>query len=248
MLAAIILSVILWSRVARRDQRLLFIYIAALVSAFLGAKLVYLAAEGWLHWQDPDRWLQFATGKSITGGLLGGYLGVEVAKRFLQYKNPTGDWFAFIAPLGIMIGRLGCIMHGCCLGRICEPAWFTMTDSAGTARWPAALVELLFNGLMLLLILLLRWRGRFPGQLFHIYLIAYGLFRFGHEFLRNTPRILGPLSGYQLAALAIAALGLIGFLLRHRDRTIRKLTNPTCAEILHAPGCLGSSIGRAVDS
>ena len=72
MLAAIIVSIILWSRVARRDQRLLFIYIAALVSAFLGAKLVYLAAEGWLHWHDPDRWLQFATGKSITGGLLGG--------------------------------------------------------------------------------------------------------------------------------------------------------------------------------
>ena len=248
MLAAIILSIILWTRVARRDQRLLFVYIAALVSAFLGAKLVYLAAEGWLHWRDPDRWLQFATGKSITGGLLGGYLGVEIAKRFLHYKNPTGDWFALIAPLGIMIGRVGCIMHGCCLGRVCEPAWFTMTDSAGAARWPAALVELLFNGLMLLLILLLRWRGRFPGQLFHIYLIAYGFFRFGHEFLCNTPRILGPLSGYQIAALALVALGLSGFLLRHRDRSTPKLTNPSSAEILHAPGCLGSSIGRAVDS
>src|SRR5580658_10133954 len=93
MLAGIFVSIIFWSRLARRDERLVPIYIAALAGAFLGAKLVYLAAEGWLHWHDSNRWTVLATGKSVTGALLGGYLGVEIAKILLHYTRPTGDWF-----------------------------------------------------------------------------------------------------------------------------------------------------------
>ena len=70
MLAGIFVSIALWSRVAKGDARLLMIYVAALGGAFLGAKLVYLGAEGWLHWHDPNRWVILATGKSITGALL----------------------------------------------------------------------------------------------------------------------------------------------------------------------------------
>src|SRR5208337_3308029 len=149
MLSGIFVSILLWSRVARRDSRLVVIYIAALAGAFFGAKIIYFAAEGWLHWHDPNRWIVLATGKSVTGALLGGYAAVEAAKRLMNYRNATGDWFAMIAPLGIMLGRVGRILQGCCLGRVCPPSWFTMNDANGIARWPAALVELLFNALML---------------------------------------------------------------------------------------------------
>jgi phosphatidylglycerol:prolipoprotein diacylglycerol transferase len=215
-LAGIVASIFLWSRIARRDNRLVLIYVAALAGAFLGAKIVYLAAEGWLHWNDPNRWVVLATGKSITGALLGGYAAVEAAKSLTGYREATGDWFAVIAPLGIMLGRVGCILQGCCLGRVCAPSWFTMNDAGGTARWPAAAVELLFNALMLGVILLLRRQKVLPGQHFHIYLMAYGVFRFFHEFLRDTPRILGPVSGYQIAALGVAILGAAGLFLRRR--------------------------------
>jgi len=220
MLAGIFVSIALWSRLARRDDRLVLIYVAALAGAFLGAKFVYLGAEGWLHWHDENRWMQLATGKSITGALLGGYAAVEIAKRLLGYQGVTGDWFAVIAPVGIMLGRVGCVLHGCCLGQACEPSWFTMNDAAGVPRWPAALVELLFNAAMLGVILQLRRKEILPGQHFHIYLMAYGCFRFGHEFLRATPQILGPISGYQIAALGVAALGLVGFVLRRRAFTL----------------------------
>ena len=216
MLAGIFVSIALWLRVAQRDDRLVLIYVAALAGAFLGAKLVYLGAEGWLHWHDANRWWILATGKSITGALLGGYAGVEIAKRLVGYTSATGDWFAVIAPVGIMLGRVGCLLHGCCLGQVCEPAWFTMNDATGVTRWPAALVELLFNAAMLGVILFLRRKESWPGQHFHIYLMAYGCFRFAHEFLRATPQILGPISGYQIAALGVAALGLVGFVLRRR--------------------------------
>jgi len=157
-----------------------------------------------------------ATGKSIVGGLLGGYAGVEIAKHLLGYRSATGDWFAIITPVTIMLGRVGCLLHGCCLGRPCEASWFTLKDATGVARWPAVEVEFGFNALMLALVLVLRRRGLLPGQHFHVYLIAYGLFRFAHEFLRDTPQVLGPLSGYQIAALAVFGLGLGGFLKRQR--------------------------------
>ncbi|HEX4644313.1 MAG TPA: prolipoprotein diacylglyceryl transferase family protein [Verrucomicrobiae bacterium] len=203
MLAGIILSVCLWARLARRDDRLVAIYVAALVGAFLGAKVVYILAEGWLHFGAPDMWLQLATGKSILGALLGGYAAVEIAKRLVRYTGVTGDWFAFIAPMGIVLGRIGCLLEGCCLGKVCQPAWFTLNDHAGTARWPAVPVEIAFNFAAILAFLLLRKNHRLVGQHFHLYLIAYGLFRFLHEFLRDTPRLAGSISGYQFAALAV---------------------------------------------
>jgi hypothetical protein len=41
-LAALFVSVTVWSRLTRRDPRLILIYLAALAGAYLGAKLVYL--------------------------------------------------------------------------------------------------------------------------------------------------------------------------------------------------------------
>jgi len=214
MLAGILISVLWWSRLAKRDERLLIIYFAALFSAFLGAKLVYFAAEGWMFWDDPQRWIIWATGKTILGALLGGYVGVEVTKKILGYTQVTGDWFALIAPFGIALGRIGCLIHGCCVGRKCYPAWYTLRDSHGIARWPSVPVEIGFNlAAILVFIGLRRWR-LFPGQHFHLYLIGYGLFRFFHEFLRATPRLAGNYSGYQIAALAVATLGIVGFLRR----------------------------------
>lgn len=220
MLLGIVISVTFWAKLARRDERLLVIYLAALVSAFLGAKLLYLAAEGWMFWDDPERWTIWATGKTILGALLGGYAGVEIAKKLVGYEKATGDWFALIAPVGIVLGRVGCLINGCCLGRRCAPAWWTIRDVHGIARWPAVPVEIGFNLLAILVFVILRRRRWLPGQHFHLYLIAYGLFRFAHEFLRATPRLTGEVSGYQFAAIAVAILGVVGFLRRrHAPRS-----------------------------
>jgi len=217
MLAGIVASLIFWSRLAQRDDRLLVVYVAALLGAFLGAKVVYFFAEGYQHLGAPDMWLQLATGKTILGGLLGGYLAVEGAKRAVGYPGVTGDWFATIMPFAIILGRLGCWFHGCCRGKACAPAWFTVTDAAGVARWPSVPMEILFNVAVIALFYLLRRNHKLPGQHFHLYLIGYGFFRFAHEFARVEPRVLGTITGYQIAALAVAALGVAGFARRRRQ-------------------------------
>src|SRR2546425_645250 len=135
MLAGIVVSICFWSRLARRDHRLLAVFAAALIGAFLGAKAVYFFAEGYRHFGAADMWLQLATGKTILGGLLGGYAAVETAKRAVGYAGATGDWFATIVPFGIILGRVGCWIHGCCQGKGCERSWFVVTDSAGAGGW-----------------------------------------------------------------------------------------------------------------
>lgn len=52
-----------------------------------------------------------------------------------------------------------------------------------------------------------RDQPRFKGPLFHPFLIVCALFRFGHEFVRDTPRYTVGVSPYQVLALAVAALG-----------------------------------------
>jgi MYXO-CTERM domain-containing protein len=57
--------------------------------------------------------------------------------------------------------------------------------------------------------------------------MMYGLFRFLHEFLRETPQVVGPLSGYQLASLAVFALGFLGFLRRRHSAAPMEPSEPS---------------------
>ena len=217
-LAALLGGALWWSRRFRSDPRLVQVFAGAVVGAFLGAKIAYLLAEGWLSWTRDDFWFRLANGKTILGALRGGYAGVEAVKWLVGYREPTGDGFATVAPLGIALGRLGCLAHGCCLGKACATShWFTVADASGIPRWPAPWAELVFNLAAFACFFWFRRRGILPGQHFHIYLIGYGIFRFVHEFARDTPTILGPITGYQVLALAVLALGSWGFRKRARQ-------------------------------
>ena len=218
-LVGILITAYVWGKITgkggRHDSRLTVIYFCGLFGALLGAKLAFLLAEGWYY---HDNWIALVSGRSITGGLLGGYVAVEIAKKYLKYPRTTGDVFAIIAPIGLALGRIGCLSAGCCNGIICEKKWWALVDGDGLARWPAVPIELLFN-LVFLAWALPATRFRWQiGNRFHIYLIAYGLFRFGHEFLRDDPRLIGPFGGYHFLALFILLFGAVRFAQRrHGD-------------------------------
>jgi phosphatidylglycerol---prolipoprotein diacylglyceryl transferase len=217
MAASILIGALFWYRRAKGNPDLLIIYIGALCGAFMGAKLAYLIAEGWLDIGKPHLWLRWATGKSVLGGLIGGYAGVEWTKHLVGHKASTGDAFALIMPFGLMLGRLGCYLNGCCLGKPISGV-FSLRDAAGISRWPAPAVEGAFQILIFLIILILQKRGLLRDRLFFLYLITYGLFRFGHEFMRDTPKIWLGLSGYQGICLVMMLLGTI--MLKKRSQSM----------------------------
>jgi prolipoprotein diacylglyceryltransferase len=49
--------------------------------------------------------------------------------------------------------------------------------------------------------------GWLRGQRFNVYLVAYGAFRFAHEFMRDDAQWIGPIGGYHVIALAIIVTG-----------------------------------------
>lgn len=206
-----------WSRRWKSDEGSFAVFVGAVCGAFLGAKLMFLIAEGWMV-IGQDKWLlQWLVGKSIVGALPGGYAGVEITKRLIGLRKATGDWFAVGVPLSIAVGRIGCLLYGCCPGKICEPSRISLTDAHGVERWPAVPLELGFNALFVLAILPIAIRKGGRGQLFHLYLIFYGVFRFWHEFHRDTPKWFGDFSGYQAGALALIILGTARGIARSRE-------------------------------
>jgi phosphatidylglycerol:prolipoprotein diacylglycerol transferase len=116
-----------------------------------------------------------------------------------------------------MIGRIGCIIKGCCYGRACEAAWYALQDSAGQPRLPVVPLEMAFNGVMLVVLIALRRTWGATGQLFHVYMIAYGLYRFAAEFMRERTVLCGGLDAYQVTALCVLALGAYRYAARARE-------------------------------
>ena len=114
LLSGIAWGAVYWFRESKQDGRVALIYAAGLAGAFTGAKLAFLLAEGWLYFNDPNRWVIWLSGKSIMGALPGGWLGVEIAKKVLGYREITGDRFAMLLPVPLILGRLGCLSAGCC--------------------------------------------------------------------------------------------------------------------------------------
>lgn len=220
---ALLLSTAIASRWFGRETRgesgssLAIVWIGALAGAFLGAKAAFLLAEGLAARTD---WPALIGGRSVAGALLGGYATVELAKRWVGWTRPTGDLFALTVPLSLAIGRIGCVMAGCCQGIVCEESFarfgVVAHDALGQARWPAAQVELLFNAAFFLWAIAASRFGWQRTQRFHVYLVAYGLFRFAHEFLRDDPRWFGPISGYHAVALGLVALGAWRYRVRAR--------------------------------
>jgi phosphatidylglycerol:prolipoprotein diacylglycerol transferase len=190
-------------RIYRRLQ------LATLFGAVIGAKLAALWGDlGW-----PGSWSEFSmdlfvVGRSVTGGLIGGFLTAEILKPFFQYREPPNDRFAAVLPFSLAIGRVGCFIEGCCAGRPWNGPW-ALADEHGVMRHPAQLYELFFQLAIGIVFVALLKRGRLKGRLFALYLVVYGLLRFATEFLRDTPRLDVGVSRYQILALVMIALGAI---------------------------------------
>jgi len=89
----------------------LSIILGASVGALLGSRIIGYLENPVLITNLQSALLLLDT-KSIMGGLFGGLLGVEIAKKMIHEKRSSGDLFVLPLITGIFIGRVGCFLSG----------------------------------------------------------------------------------------------------------------------------------------
>lgn len=135
-------------------------------------------------------------GRTILGGVIGGLVAVEFAKRRMEVRYSTGPLWALAIPAGEVFGRIGCYFNGCCGGRACSPSVF----SGG--HYPT---QMMMVGSALALFGLLFWK-RATWPVWPLFLIGWGASRFVIEFFRESAT--GPgISVAQWACLGVVVYG-----------------------------------------
>lgn len=179
---------------------------AAIGGALVGSTVLYWVCDPALtatNWQNLG---YLFGGKTMVGGLAGGLLGVELAKKALGVRQATGDMYAVPLAFGIAIGRMGCFLTGLSdrtQGLPTSLPW-AVDFGDGIPRHPAPLYEVVA---MLLLAAWLAWRGHRPhemGACFRDFMVGYMAFRLVAECFKPGVA-LGPLTAIQWVCVAVLA-------------------------------------------
>ncbi len=203
-----------------------------IISALVGAKLLLVVVEFDHFLRDPSEiWNVLRSAGVFYGGLL---LAVAVAFWYMRrHRLPvwtTCDAFAPGIALGQAVGRIGCLMAGCCYGTPTDLPWgVTFTNPLAAANvgtpldvslHPTQLYESAAVLAILGILLLAERRGTsFPGRTFWSYLLLYPCARFAIEFFRGDPRgtAFEVLSTSQLVSLLLIPLSIVMLIVLRRS-------------------------------
>jgi hypothetical protein len=188
-------------------------------------------------------WAQLVEGSSALlrpfgyyGSVLGGLAALAIIGLVHGPITDLMAAFALAAPWTQAIGRLRCIVQGCCHGRpanggirITNPhsRAAKLAGFAGTPIHPTPLYSILANVGIGVILLRLRAGGAGPYQISGLYLILAGMARFVEEAYRGEPqtRQFAGLPLYQWLAIGSLVLGL----------AVMPVPAPVLAP-MHAPG------------
>jgi phosphatidylglycerol:prolipoprotein diacylglycerol transferase len=213
------------------SQRVMDLGIWIILSALAGAKLLLLIVDFDQFTANPRDLLSLArSGGVFYGGLIAA---VVVALIYLRRHHmplwTTTDVFAPGIALGHIVGRMGCLLAGCCFGKPASVPWaITFNEPAaqaisgtplGVPLHPTQLYEAGAEALILIFLLLFERRGRsFPGRTFWSYILLYGVSRFVVELYRGDSRglVFGTLSTSQFVSALLVPLSIVMLILLSR--------------------------------
>lgn len=191
-----------------------------IVGILLGGRLGYVLFYNFPYYiNHPSEILMiWHGGMAFHGGMLGVIAAAWIfAKRkqlpFLSYT----DLIVCAAPIGLFFGRLANFVNGELYGRVTDVSWGMVFPNGGDLpRHPSQLYEAALEGIVLFIIMAILVRIPFilrrTGTLSGCFLLFYGLFRGGIEFLREPDPQLGFLYGDatmgQLLCVPMIGLGL----------------------------------------
>jgi len=178
------------------SQKVLDLCFYVMVSALLGARLLYVIVEYRYFLDSPLEIFKFWIGGLVFyGGLI---LGVLISLWYLKRNQmpmwKTADLLAPSIALGQSIGRWGCFFAGCCYGKKTDVAWgVTFTDPRSLTPLEISLhptqVYLSLNAVFIFIFLMwLSKRKVFDGQILWSYGILYSIGRFLIEYFRGDDR------------------------------------------------------------
>jgi len=225
-LAGLQLAVVRARRAGVDPAKIMDLGIYLIIAALVGAKLMLVVVDFRYFTSHPGEVLSLVrAGGVFYGGLILSFaVGMWLIGRYRLPVWSTADLYAPGIALGHVIGRLGCLMAGCCYGRPTDLPWgITFTspvaaDNAGTplneALHPTQLYDAGAEMLILIILLALERRGRpYAGRTFWLYILLYAISRFIVEMFRGDPR--GTIAGVStsqfvsLVTLPIAVIMLI---------------------------------------
>jgi prolipoprotein diacylglyceryltransferase len=197
----------------------LWLLVGCIFGAWTGSKLLAWAESPQIYLPlsrtDPAGLLG---AKTIVGGLLGGWAGIELAKLRLGIVRSTGDLFVYPLALGTAVGRVGCFLTGLAdhtHGAVTSLPW-AVDFGDGVPRHPTQLYESAYViAVALGLHFSTRKRTLPSGVRFRLYFAAYFGFRFLVEFIKPREFLWLNLSAIQYASLAGALLALISLRRRY---------------------------------
>ncbi|XMB86784.1 prolipoprotein diacylglyceryl transferase [Mycoplasmatota bacterium WC44] len=206
----ILLGLIFWylslNKSTERRKYSFEITISALLGGLIGSKIpVLIENRNLIQFNNETLWIILVSGKSIVGGLIGGFIGIYIVKHLLGIKKMRfGNDIAPAVVLAMAIGRIGCFLTGCCYGVESHIHHLGIDFGDGIYRYPTQLVELVFCLLLFgYFIYLKSTRELKPGELYLTLVIYYLSFRFVIEFIRATPKDVLYLSIYQVVSLLV---------------------------------------------
>ena len=203
----------------------LVFYIA--LGVILGGRIGYVLFYGFGNFlRDP-----LALFRVWEGGMSfhGGFLGVLLAMGLFARKHqksfwPTVDFIAPLIPPGLFFGRIGNFINGELWGRVTDLPWgmvFRQTGD-GLPHHPSQLYQAALEGVALFVIVwLFSAKPRPAMAVSGVFALAYGVFRFLVEFVRQPDPQLGYLAfGWvtmgQVLSLPLIAVGVVLLTLAYR--------------------------------
>ena len=155
--------------------------------------------------KEPGKIIGFE-GLTAYGAVLGAALGVwiycRITKLDIGYVSHT------IAPAIISaqaIGRIGCLLNGCCHGTVCSLPWAIEYAGTGLVH-PTQVYEIIYNLIIFGILWRLMSKVRPDGTLFLIYLALYSAYRVGIDFLRDVNPFFFDMGQAQVIAIIVLAI------------------------------------------
>ena len=233
-LAGLQLAVVRARRAGLDAARIMDLGIYLIIAALVGAKLMLVIVDFGYFRDRPGELLSLVrVGGVFYGGLIFALLaGLWLVRRYRLPVWSAADMYAPGVALGHVIGRMGCLLAGCCYGRPTNLPWgITFTSpvaaaSAGTPLGvplhPTQIYDAAAELLILIVLLVSERRGRpYPGRTWWLYMLLYAIARFIVEIYRADERgtFLG-VSTSQFVSLMVVPIAIIMLLrLKRTGRT-----------------------------